>query len=124
MEERGRSHPEGQGGQGTLKEGRVFPPELIKSCRTQDAGPDLVTTPILVPVFSGDDKPYPGRAVEKEPWAGAPENSIGFLAPPPITEGGLWGRRLPSLSLGFLFSGRGPPPLPLPGPRIVCWWPT
>lgn len=43
--------------------------------------------------------------MKKEPWAGGQENSTGFLASLPITEGGLWASCIPSLSLGFLFSG-------------------
>lgn len=60
--------------------------------------------------------------MKEEPWTGPPENSTGFLAPSPITEGGLWGSCLPLLSLGFLFS-RGVY-LPLPGPSTVGGWLT
>lgn len=78
-----------------------------------DAGPDLLTIPILVPVFPGYDKPYSGRAV-KEPRAGGQKNFVGFLASPLITEGRLWASSLNSLSLGFLFSGEDLPTSAMP----------
>lgn len=65
--------PEGQGSQGTRKEGRVFPPGLIKSSRTQDAGPDQLIIPILDPVFPGDDKPYPRQGCEGAVGRGSEE---------------------------------------------------
>lgn len=48
----------------------------------------------------------------QEPWAGALENSTGFLVPPPIIEGGL------ALSAWVSSSLEGVH-LPLPGPRTV-----
>lgn len=73
-----------------------------------DAGPDLLTIPILVSFFPAYDKPYLGRAV-KEPRAGGQKNFAGFLASPLITEGRLWASSLNSLNLGFLFSGEDLP---------------
>lgn len=118
-EERGRSTPEGQGQLGTLKEGTIFlqgsSPPAEPWLLALTSSPSLFC---LVPVFPGDDKPYPGGAV-KGSWARG-QNSNGFPASPLITEGGLWASRLNSQSLGFFFSGGHPPASTRP--RIVCWW--
>lgn len=91
--------------QGTLKEGRVIPPgSFLQPCRTQGAGPDLLTSLFWSLSFLGTGYILPRQGCEEGTGGWGQENSTCFL-PPPIMEGGLWASLLPSVSRGFLFSG-------------------
>lgn len=129
-EDRGRSTPEGQGQQGTLKEGTVFPQgssypaELWLLALT--SSPSLFC---LVPVFPGNNKPSPDSAV-KGSWAGCGGGEGGGWVgaefqwlPSSSSHNGRWalGKSLEFAESGFLLLWGGIL-LSLPGSRIVCWW--